>query len=93
MSKLDTASPRGLHWDAGLSVWMAVGFFTMLCLALRDVLPWLATYPPDWVAPIAQWVDAWSATGVGHHWSLSVGHRAATYQAAADLLGIPFRSV
>jgi L-arabinose isomerase len=40
-----------------------------------------------------EWVDAWSATGVGHHWSLSVGHRAATYAAAADLLGIPFRSV
>ena len=40
-----------------------------------------------------EWVDAWSATGVGHHWSLSTGHRAATYRAAADLLGIPFRSV
>ncbi|WP_053207605.1 L-fucose/L-arabinose isomerase family protein [Jiangella muralis] len=40
-----------------------------------------------------EWVDAWSATGVGHHWSLSVGHRAADYRAAADLLGIPFRSV
>jgi L-arabinose isomerase len=40
-----------------------------------------------------EWVDAWSATGVGHHWSLSTGHRAATYAAAADVLGIPFRSV
>lgn len=40
-----------------------------------------------------EWVDDWSTTGVGHHWSLSVGHRAATYRAAASLLGIDFRSV
>ncbi len=40
-----------------------------------------------------EWVDAWSATGVGHHWSLSTGHRAATYRAAASLLGIDFREV
>ncbi|MDF1477522.1 hypothetical protein PYV02_00325 [Leifsonia sp. H3M29-4] len=40
-----------------------------------------------------QWVDDWSATGTGHHWSLSVGHRAADYRAAADLLGIDFRLV
>lgn len=40
-----------------------------------------------------EWVDEWSATGIGHHWSLSLGHRAATYQAAASLLGIDFRQV
>lgn len=40
-----------------------------------------------------QWADNWSATGVGHHWSLSVGSRAADYQAAANLLGIDFRQV
>ncbi|MCU1586101.1 MAG: L-arabinose isomerase [Microbacteriaceae bacterium] len=40
-----------------------------------------------------EWVDAWSATGIGHHWSLSLGHRAADYQAAASLLGIDFRQV
>ena len=40
-----------------------------------------------------EWVDDWSATGVGHHWSLSLGHRAADYQAAASLLGIGFRQV
>lgn len=40
-----------------------------------------------------EWVDQWSATGIGHHWSLSVGHRAGDYQAAASLLGIEFRSV
>lgn len=40
-----------------------------------------------------QWVDEWSGTGVGHHWSLSLGHRASTYRAAASLLGIDFRTV
>ncbi|WP_372983768.1 arabinose isomerase [Microbacterium sp.] len=39
------------------------------------------------------WVDQWSQTGIGHHWSLSLGHRAADYRAAADLLGIDFRLV
>jgi L-arabinose isomerase len=39
------------------------------------------------------WVDEWSATGIGHHWSLSIGHRAETYKAAASLLGIDFRVV
>jgi L-arabinose isomerase len=40
-----------------------------------------------------EWVDDWSATGIGHHWSLSVGHGAADYRAAASLLGIPIREV
>lgn len=39
------------------------------------------------------WVDEWSATGIGHHWSLSLGHRATDYRAAASLLGIDFRQV
>jgi len=40
-----------------------------------------------------EWVDDWSASGVGHHWSLSVGERAADYKAAASLLDIDFRQV
>ena len=40
-----------------------------------------------------EWVDAWSATGVGHHWSLAVGHQAGTFRAAASLLGIDYREV
>jgi L-arabinose isomerase len=40
-----------------------------------------------------EWVDEWSASGVGHHWSLSVGHRAEDYRAAASLLGLDFRLV
>jgi L-arabinose isomerase len=38
------------------------------------------------------WVDQWSQTGIGHHWALCVGHRAAD-KAAASLLGIGHRHV
>jgi len=40
-----------------------------------------------------EWVDAWSRTGIGHHWALAVGHRAAEVRAAAELLGLPHRAV
>jgi L-arabinose isomerase len=40
-----------------------------------------------------EWVDAWSASGVDHHWALSVGHRAADFKAAANLLGLEYREV
>lgn len=39
------------------------------------------------------WVDAWSASGIDHHWALATGHRAADFRAAASLLGIPFRLI
>ena len=40
-----------------------------------------------------EWVDDWSASGVGHHWALSIGHRAGDLRAAASLLGVEFRQV
>jgi len=40
-----------------------------------------------------RWVDEWSQTGIGHHWALSLGHRAADIKAAASLLGIEHRHV
>jgi L-arabinose isomerase len=40
-----------------------------------------------------EWVDAWSASGVDHHWALCTGHQAATLKAAASLLGLEFRLV
>jgi L-arabinose isomerase len=40
-----------------------------------------------------EWVDEWSQTGIGHHWALAVGHRAADFKAAANLLGLEFRQV
>lgn len=39
------------------------------------------------------WVDRWSATGVGHHWALCVGHRSGDIAAAASLLGVSHRHV
>ena len=39
------------------------------------------------------WTDEWSRSGTAHHWALAVGHRAADFRAAADLLGIPFVEV
>jgi L-arabinose isomerase len=39
------------------------------------------------------WVDEWSQTGIGHHWALCLGHRAADIKAAASLLGIEHRHV
>ncbi|MFI6576212.1 arabinose isomerase [Nocardiopsis sp. NPDC050513] len=35
-----------------------------------------------------EWVDAWSATGIAHHWALGTGHRAADVRAVADLMGL-----
>ena len=40
-----------------------------------------------------EWVDAWSATGTGHHWALAIGHRAADIKAAASLMGVEYREV
>jgi len=34
------------------------------------------------------WTDAWSLSGVGHHWALGPGHRLGELHAVADLLGI-----
>ncbi|MFJ9058029.1 arabinose isomerase [Streptomyces sp. NPDC102409] len=40
-----------------------------------------------------EWTDAWSSTGIGHHWTVCTGHRAKDFKAAADLLGVPFLKV
>jgi L-arabinose isomerase len=34
-----------------------------------------------------EWTDAWSATGISHHWALGTGHLLAELRATADLLG------
>jgi L-arabinose isomerase len=34
------------------------------------------------------WTDAWSATGISHHWALGVGHLLPELRATADLLGV-----
>jgi L-arabinose isomerase len=35
-----------------------------------------------------EWTDAWSATGISHHWALGVGHLGGELRATADLLGV-----
>jgi L-arabinose isomerase len=35
-----------------------------------------------------EWADAWSATGISHHWALGIGHLGGQLRATADLLGI-----
>lgn len=40
-----------------------------------------------------EWTDAWSASGVGHHWALGTGHRMAELRAAAELLDVEFREL
>ncbi|MDQ1542293.1 MAG: L-arabinose isomerase [Actinomycetota bacterium] len=39
------------------------------------------------------WTDAWSGSGVGHHWALGTGHRIAELRATAELLGLDFVEV
>ncbi|HEU4945842.1 MAG TPA: L-fucose/L-arabinose isomerase family protein [Kribbella sp.] len=40
-----------------------------------------------------EWTDAWSASGVAHHWALGTGHLAADLRTTADLLSIPLHIV
>ena len=40
-----------------------------------------------------EWTDEWSASGVGHHWALGTGHRAAELERVAELLELDFRHV
>jgi L-arabinose isomerase len=40
-----------------------------------------------------EWTDAWSASGVGHHWALGTGHRVAELRAVAELLDVEFREL
>ena len=35
-----------------------------------------------------EWTDAWSATGISHHWALGIGHRAEELRALADLMEV-----
>nr|WP_308282986.1 L-fucose/L-arabinose isomerase family protein [Pseudonocardia nigra] len=40
-----------------------------------------------------EWTDAWSASGVDHHWALGTGHRAGELRAVAELLDLEFVEV
>jgi L-arabinose isomerase len=40
-----------------------------------------------------EWTDAWSASGVAHHWALGTGHQVGDLKAAASLLHLPLEVV
>ncbi|MFI6599620.1 arabinose isomerase [Nonomuraea sp. NPDC050536] len=40
-----------------------------------------------------EWTDAWSATGISHHWALGTGHRVPELRALAELLEIELAEV
>ena len=44
LSELTETALRRPHWDPGLAIWMSAMAFTIICLVLRDGLPWLASY-------------------------------------------------
>jgi L-arabinose isomerase len=40
----------------------------------------------DFGADPGEWTDAWSATGISHHWALGTGHRVGDLRVLADLM-------
>lgn len=42
----------------------------------------------DFGADPGEWTDAWSASGVGHHWALATGRLLPELRALADLAGL-----
>ena len=85
MTQIADTAPLKLRWDPGLSIWLPVLAFTVLCLYLRDALPWLGTYPAEWVPPVANAIDKFS-TDAGAFIS-------PVTRAIAWLLGWPMRWV
>ncbi|MEV6288402.1 L-fucose/L-arabinose isomerase family protein [Kribbella sp. NPDC051770] len=47
----------------------------------------------DFACDPGEWTDAWSASGVAHHWALGTGHRVADLQAVSSLLHLPLEVV
>lgn len=37
-----------------------------------------------------EWTDTWSASGISHHWTLSLGHLSQDLKALANLLGVEY---
>jgi len=45
--------PRPRQW-----LWLGVMAFVALCVAMRTALPWLVSYPSDWILPIAPFISS-----------------------------------
>jgi glycine betaine/proline transport system permease protein len=46
-----------LRTEPAAMVWLSLLVFSLICLLLRGMLPWVISYPKDWVLPVAQWID------------------------------------
>ena len=51
--------------EPGLSAWLAALALMLLCLMLRDSLPWLVNYPAKWTLPIANAINIVADWAVG----------------------------
>ncbi|MET0168216.1 MAG: hypothetical protein ABW318_24900, partial [Vicinamibacterales bacterium] len=59
--------------EPGLLPWVTALTFMLICLALRDRLPWLVTYPADWTLPVASAINVVADWTVGLIQPLSRG--------------------
>jgi glycine betaine/proline transport system permease protein len=59
-AELGRAFPGVRRLEPGLAIWLAVFAFTALCLALSRTIPWLTSYPSNWVLPAFDWIDAFA---------------------------------
>jgi glycine betaine/proline transport system permease protein len=46
--------------DTGLLIWLAAIAFALLCLALRHSVDWIGAYPPSWILPIPDVINAFT---------------------------------
>jgi glycine betaine/proline transport system permease protein len=65
LTEIAQSTPLKLRWDRGLAIWLGVLAFTILCLLVRDALPWISAYPSQWVPPLANAIDQFSNAVAG----------------------------
>lgn len=46
-----------LRIEPAAVIWLLLLVFSLICLLLGGVLPWVILYPKDWVLPVAQWIN------------------------------------
>ena len=71
--------------EPAFGVWLGLLAFTVLCIALRPVLPWTVSYPANWVLPIATWINVAADVILGVFQPL--------FRAFSALLDIPMRGI
>lgn len=71
--------------EPGLLPWCGFILFSLLCLALKPHLPWLAAFPQDWTLPLA--------AGVNVVTDQVVGVVQPVFRAVSAMLEVPMRGV